>query len=189
MAEEDENRGVNMDAETQMDSTIIKLAEQYASLERDAKELNEEKKTIRENVAKLGIGSLAWQIGVKTVKLMDKGERADFQRSYKRVIGALGERQRELWPEEAERIERRKTAAKEKALAAGKGGAPDPDKNPRSDPARGGAGKKPVKGGSSPAAAVKAGAQASDAAVAEQIAKVTASEQTVGEAILAGAPH
>jgi hypothetical protein len=165
MSDADDNfKGVNMEAEQQIDSTIIKLAEQYASLEKRAKELNEEKKHIREQADKIGISSLAWQIGVKTVKLMDKGERADFQRGYKRVITVLGERQRELWPEDADRIQKRKDAATAKAKVTGKEGAPDPDKNPRSDPASGGAGKKRGRPTNAEKAARAVAAQVSDRA-------------------------
>lgn len=186
MAEEDENRGVNMDADQQMDATILKLAEQYKdSLDRSAEE-NEERKTIRDNAEKLGIKSKAFQNGVSIVKMMSKGERTDYMRGFRRILDVLGEKQKELFPEDAERIERRlerQRAEAAKAKAEAKSSAADSDKNPRSDPARGGAGKKPGKSGSSPAAAVKAGATASDAVLAEQIAKREAAEQAEGAAV------
>ncbi len=179
----DDEERVNETEEMRIDSAIIKLAEQYAALENRAKAINEEKKQIRENVDKLGIPSLAWQIGVKTVKLYSKTERADFSRGLKRVTTALGERQRELWPEAAERIAQRQAKAKEAADAAKAKAGPDTDTNPRSDPARGGAGKKRQ----TPAAAVAAGAAASDAALAASIAANEAREQAAGGAMLDGA--
>lgn len=146
MAEDSEDDPrLNESAEQQIDSTIIKLAEQYASLEQRAKALNEEKKNIREQADKIGITSLAWQIGVKTVKLMDKGERMDFMRGFRRVTGVLGDRQRELFPEDAERIARRKAAAEEKAAKQPRSPQQldaQTNKNPRSNPDSGGAGKK-----------------------------------------------
>lgn len=178
---------MNETPDQQIDSVILKLAEQYASLERRAKELNEEKKEIRENVDRLGIPSLAWQIGVKTVKLFSKGEREDFNRGLRRVVSVIGERQRELFPDDMERIEKRQAAAKAaKAKLTGKEGAPNPDTNPRSNPKSGGAGKKKPNGGVSPSQAVAAGAQASDAALAEQIAKRDAAEQEAGGTYLDG---
>ncbi len=150
--------GVNEDPEQQLDSTLIKLAEDYASCDRRSHDINEDRKNIRDNVSKLGIDPLAWQHAVKMMKSMSEGERRDYQIGVNRVLKAISNRQNELFPIEAERIRKREEAKK----PTGKEGAPDPDTNPKSDPKRGGAAK---------------------AAAAQQ-----AKEQAEGAAVLATAP-
>ncbi len=150
--------GTNEDAEQQIDSTLIKLAEQYASCDRRSADINEDRKNIRDNAEKLGIPSKSFQHAVMQVKHFTEGERRDYQIGVNRVLKAISERQNELFPVEAERARKREEAKK----PTGKEGAPDPDTNPKSDPKRGGAGK---------------------AAAAQQ-----AKEQQEGEAVLSTAP-
>lgn len=137
---EDADALVNEDAERQIDGKLIKLAEEYASCDRRSHDINEERKNIRENVAKIGIDPLAWQHAVKQVKSMSKGERRDYQVSVNRVLRALSDRQAELFPVEAEKIKKREDAkkAENKAKTREEVDA-NADANPRSDPASGGA--------------------------------------------------
>lgn len=183
------------DPDTQIDKTILKLAEQYAGCDRRSAEINEERATIRKNIDKLGIVPRAFVHAVAQIKQMSNGERRDYQTSVQRVLGVIGDRQGELYPEETKRNEKREAERK----PSGKEGAPDPDKNPRSDPKSGGAGKKPVE-------AARQSAAKSDAAVKDAIAKVIvatgpgsapgamrsadddAAEQAEGAAALAQAP-
>lgn len=130
----------NEDAEQQIDSSLIKLAEQYASCDRRSADINEERSTIRDNVSKLGIDPLAWQHAVGMVKKMSEGERRDYQISVNRVLKAIGDRQNELFPIETEKIRKRQ----EKNAKPVEADPVDADTNPRSDPNAGGA--KPMTG-------------------------------------------
>ena len=198
-----------------LNSSIIQLAEQYASCDKRSAAINDERKGIRENAEKLGIPSRAFQHAVGLVKQMSEGEQTDYRRGVNRVLTALQGRQAELFPEAAERIKKRVDA---EALAKEEAERRDgtwSSENPRSDPNRGGAkpkteaaagaepkkrgrpsnaekaaraaGKPPAEGGQpvTPTAAVKAAAAASDAALKEAIA---AQEQKDGAALLAGKP-
>lgn len=147
------------DPDQQIDSTIIKLAENYASCDRRSAEINDERKTIRDNAEKLGIPSKAFQHAVGMVKHMSEGERRDYTVGMNRVVRAIEGQQATLFPAEAERIRKREDNKKPK----GNEGAPDPDKNPRSDPNKGGAKPKTL----------KEAAAASEAAVAESLANVS----------------
>lgn len=124
------------DPDAKIDKSLIKLAEQYAACDRKSAELNEERKTIRDNAEKLGIPSKSFQHAVGMVKHMSEGERRDYQVGVNRVLKAISDRQGDLFPAEAERI--RKRVEREEQNAAPTPG-PDPDTNPRSDPNRGGA--------------------------------------------------
>lgn len=184
MPDTDEDRGDNRPEDMKIDDTILKLAEQYVGLENRARQLNKDKAAIREQADKIGVPSLAWQIGVRMVKMMDTGERADFQRGFRRVTTVLSKAAETLFPEDIERQKKRKArkaeAAAKAAAAAGKE-TPEQqvrrvnaDTNPRSDPKRGGAGKK------KPSTIAEAAA-ASDAALKESIANA---EQEDGAKIL-----
>lgn len=185
--------GTNEPADLHIDSTIIKLAEQYASCERRSKAINDERKLIRDNAEKLGIPSLSFQHGVRMVKLMTKGERADYSAGLKRVVAVIGERQAELFPDDAERQRKREEKAAAEAAKQPRSQEEldaETNKNKRSDPKAGGAGKGkkgakdnvvPLKG---PAEAVADGAKAGDAFLAEQIAKNQQAEQQEGEKAL-----
>jgi hypothetical protein len=130
MTEESDFDGNNMDG------TIIKLAESYASCDRRSADINGERANLRETVEKLGIPSKSFQHAVGMVKQMSEGERRDYQVGVNRVLKAISDRQNDLFPEAAERIRKRE---ERNAKVDGAAGAPDPDTNPRSDPASGGA--------------------------------------------------
>jgi hypothetical protein len=134
-----------MDEEMKIDSTIDKLADQYASCDRRSAEINDERATIRENIEKLGIPSKSFVHAVAMVKQMSKGERRDYQSGVNRVLRVISTRQMELYPEQTRRQEKREQDARDRAAEARTKKGPDADTNPRSDPARGGAGKKAAK--------------------------------------------
>lgn len=149
MPDEDDDHGDNRPEDMKIDDTILKLAEQYVGYENRARALNKDKAAVRAQADKIGIPSLAWQIGVRTVKIMDAKERADFQRGFKRVTGVLSKNAETLFPEDIARQKKRadKAAAKaatEKAKSIERG-----DTMPRSNPKSGGAGgatgRKPAK--------------------------------------------
>ena len=130
--------------DVKLNKSILSLVEQYATCDARSAELNDERATIRENVEKLGIPSVAFQRFVADQKKMSPGEFRDMQAGYQRMQEAAEAEgvdiQGQFWPDlkAADKREERKKAA---AAEANKGsaGAPDPDKNPRSDPAKGGA--------------------------------------------------
>ncbi len=128
----------NEDPDTQIDDTIMKLAEDYASCDRRSAEINDERKTIRENAEKLGIPSKAFQHAVGMVKHMSKGERRDYEEGIARVLRAVGDRQAELFPEAAERIRKREEKKAAQPRTPAEIDAANQD-NPRSDPNNGGA--------------------------------------------------
>jgi hypothetical protein len=194
MTDDDEDHGDNRPEDMKIDDTILKLAEQYVGLENRARQINKDKAAIREQADKIGVPSLAWQVGVRMVKIMDVKERADFSRGFKRVTSVLSKAAETLFPEDLARQEKRRAReaeAKAKALAAAGKDTPEQqerrlaaDSNPRNNPKRGGAGGV---NGRKRAATIKEAAAQSDAALAESIASVQAKEQAEGAAILDGA--
>ena len=163
------------DADSQIDSTIIKLADQYASCDRRSAEINDERATIRDNVDKLGINPKAFVHAVAQIKQMDAGERDDYQESVVRVLSVIGDRQGELYPEAVERIKKRQERAAEKSAKEGRTQAEldaETNANPRSDPAAGGAGREPLQ---------------PDGTAWPDDADIAAREQQAGEEALAAA--
>ena len=96
--------------DVKLNKSILSLVEQYATCDARSAELNDERATIRENVEKAA-----------------EAEGVDIQGQF--------------WPDLKKAAEKRaeRKAAAEAEANKGKAGAPDPDKNPRSDPAKGGA--------------------------------------------------
>ena len=134
-------------ADFQIDATIQKLADQYASCDRRSAELNDERATIRENVDKLGIDPKGFVHAVAQIKQMSTGERRDYQTSVARVLAVIGDRQGELYPEHAERIrkrEERQAEAKSKEGRTSEELDAKTNTDPKSDPKNGGAAREPL---------------------------------------------
>jgi hypothetical protein len=130
------------EAEKQIDKTIAKLAEQYASCDRRSAEINDERATIRSNIDKLGIDPKGFVHAVAQIKQMSNGERRDYQNSVARVLSVIGDRQMELYPEAAERIKKREERKEAEAAKEGRSSEEldaATNANPRSDPDAGGA--------------------------------------------------
>lgn len=123
-----------------MDSTILKLAEQYQSTLERSRELNEERSTIRENIEKLGIDPKAFQVGLMMTRDLTTGERNDYTGSLTRVLSVLDGKETDLFG--AEEVAKRDKRAAKRAEKAATGTAADDDNpdSPRGDPAKGGAG-------------------------------------------------
>lgn len=135
---EDDDEFENEAADDKIDSTLLKLAEQYVGYEKRAKELNKAKAEVRDQAEQIGIPSLAFQHGVRMVKLMDKSERRDYQAGLRRVVKVLSGREGDLFPDDVER--RQKRAEKKKAEARSSAELDEASaKNPRSNPDSGGA--------------------------------------------------
>jgi hypothetical protein len=135
-------KSTTADPDAQINSTILKLAEDYAASEARSANENEIRANIRSNVEKLGIPSKAWQVGVSMAKHMTVGERRDHEVGLKRVLSVLDEVAPTLWPEDVARAKKR-----EERKAAEAAGQPrsegeldaKTDSDKRSDPAAGGA--------------------------------------------------
>ena len=125
-------------ANLQIDEKIRKSVARYVDLEKRAKALNDEKKNEREQMEKLGIHPRAYQDEVRNFKLYDEAERTAYMASRRRMAEVLTVAEGDLFAEE---IAARQERAAKKAKVTGKEGAIDSDTNPRSDPARGGAGR------------------------------------------------
>lgn len=152
MADDDDNLddfktppGTNQDADQQLDAKALKLVEEYvASLNRSSNE-NEARSNIRDNVSKLGIHTLAFQHELNALRMMDKSDRSSYMTSRRRMGRILADKGESLFPDDVERIKKRKQKAAAKTAKdadAGKKEGVDqtaPD-SPRSDPKRGGAG-------------------------------------------------
>lgn len=192
----DQETRVNETPDMQIDSTILKLAEERASIDRKRAELNEQARNVADNFLKLGITPAAANLAVRLVKSMTKSERNDFLTSVRRVTKVTGERQAELWPAEVARTEARVERAKEKAAKAGRTKDEldaESDKNPRSNPKKGGAGMKAVKKGAAKPRTAKeaagAAAKAGDAIINQAQQNLADQEQAEGDAALkAGLP-
>lgn len=164
------------DGISNVDSTILKLANDYQRTLEKSRELNEERATIRENVEKLGIDPLAFQAGLRMARDMTNGERSDYTSSLNRVLGVLDGKEADLFgaDEVAKRNKRAEKRAEKEAKAGTAREAQDDksDANPRSNPKAGGAGKGKT---------IKDAAKESDDALKESIA---AAEQKEGGEIL-----
>lgn len=129
-----------------VDSTVLKLAEQYQSCNVRSRELNDERKVIRENVDKLGIDPSAFTVALAMVRDKTPGERQDYQNSLNRVLGALDGKEVDLFGQ-ADIDARNKRADKRAERDQKKGTSREQqddksDKNKRSNPDAGGAGKR-----------------------------------------------
>lgn len=184
MTEADNDR-IN-DPDVQVDNKIIKLAEEYNSLNQRSKDLSDDRKTIRENVEKLGIHPLAWQHAVKLTKDMTDGERRDYQVGMNRVLKVIGERAGDLFPEDVERTNKRAERKAERAAKDGRTQAEldaKTDTDPKSDPKKGGAGKGRKKK-DEPAADTRPPEMRSSDPVVDASLKGMHDEQAEGEAAL-----
>ena len=172
--------------DVKLNKSILSLVEQYATCDARSAELNDERATIRENVEKLGIPSVAFQRFVADQKKMSPGEFRDMQAGYQRLQEAAEAEgvdiQGQFWPDLKKAADKRaeRKAAAEAEANKGKAGAPDPDKNPRSDPAKGGAKPRVGKKGEAATGAV-VGLDGKPLPAAE-----TETEQQEGDAALKG---
>lgn len=171
-----------------VDSTILKLAEQYQSCNVRSRALNEERKQIRENVDRLGITPAAFTVGLAMVRDKTAGERSDFTASLTRTLSVLDGKAVDLFGAD-DIAARDKRAAKRAEREAKKGTARETqddksDANPKSDPKRGGAGKGKKTAEAEPPATIAEAAKQSDAAVAASLASVQAGEQSEGANVL-----
>jgi hypothetical protein len=127
------------DIERQIEQRVFKEGEAYAASHKRSRAENKDRSASRERIKEMGLRTDAYQVGVRIVKDLTALERKAFLQDLELVVRVLGSRQKDLFPEEAMRAEKREQRRKEAEAEAKKGsaGAPDPDKNPRSDPEQG----------------------------------------------------
>lgn len=145
MAEDRINMTDEMTAKVAQNKRRMKLIEEYAQCDAKSAELNTRRKEIRETVEKLGDDPDGFQDWVKLHKKKTKGELRDYKLTMQQYDEAAADEgidvQQQFWPDRAKAAEKREKRKADAAAEANKGsaGAPDPDKNPRSDPNKGGA--------------------------------------------------
>ena len=133
------------DSDRYVESKLLEQTEIYAASRVRSRKENEIKATSRKRVADLGLRTDAYQIGIRLVKDLTEGERADFMRDLGLVLKVLGARQADLFPDEVLKAEKRAQKARDREAKAGRSKAEldaASDSNPKSDPAAGGAGKR-----------------------------------------------
>ena len=173
--------GDNRTPDMILDAEVLKIIEEYAELDEQSHTLNGRRAELRAKAdKKMGIQSYDLQSAVHKLKKMTKAERVAHEKTVARIIRAVDGRQAEFWPDEvAAATKRAATKAEKAAKAKSAAGGETPeqqerrvaaDTNPRSDPKRGGAGKKPK----APTAKATGAGSAPDA-----------TEQAEGEAVLA----
>lgn len=128
------------DPDARWDAEVLKLVEEYAACDKRSDAINKERADIRARAeSKHGIPSLHFQHAVQRAKKMTKTERSAYDENVNRIIAVVETKQAEFWPEQAEKGRKRDAdrieAAKDKKTGL------NTDTNPRSDPARGGAGR------------------------------------------------
>ena len=125
-------------ANMQITDKIRKSAARTVDLMKRRKDLNDEIKNERDQMDKIGVHPRAYQDEIRNFKLYDESERAVYMHSRRVVTEALTGIEGDLFAEE---ISQRQERTAKKAKLKGNEGAPNPDTNPRSDPASGGAGR------------------------------------------------
>ncbi len=128
------------DLDAKIDSDLLKIAEEYVECENQAKALNERKKSLREKAERLEQHPTAFRTAIMWVKLFSNADRISVLSSFHRMIGILGDRQKDLFPEQVKKLEER--AAKKMAKDGGRTQSEldaATDTSERSDPNVGGA--------------------------------------------------
>lgn len=143
-------------------ATLLKRGKAYADDNAESKERNKSRAEGREAIKAIGMNPNAFATAMKHIKDMSPREQKQWLDDYRVVLKVHGPAQKELFPEEAMKHEKREAdrkarEAEEKAEAKRQAEADKPGS--RSDPKSGGAGKaeaKPKAGKGKAAAAVKA---------------------------------
>lgn len=164
----DDDDAANETADMKLDAELWKLLEENAECDDDSAALNDKRRRLREKAEKLGVNSHDFREQVYQMKKRTKAERAESARVAKRFQRIWDNRQGDLWSDELRKTEERtkrkaekEAKAKAKAAEAKAKSIEAGDDNPRSDPKRGGAGKKPTKAAKDAAAAAERAAATS----------------------------
>lgn len=176
-------------ADAALKDLIWKMGQSYAGRNSRSKTENEGRKKERDGMESQDIDSNAFGTVVRLVKTKSPRELKRWVDSFKLCMAVLGKAQADLFPEDAVRAQKREQDRRDKEKAA-RDAARTPteldaasDTNPRSDPAKGGAGKTKTK----PAAKSK-GKKANSGAKAVGLDGQPVSEdqpRTAGESVTA----
>jgi hypothetical protein len=178
------------DYDRQLATSIEKLGEFAAGSNQRQRDENKLRAENRAKVKELGVGTYAYQVAVKVCKDMTEGERKDFLRDLELLVRILGPKQKDLFADELIKAEAREKKRQEKESEAGRTKAEldaKTDTDPKSDPAAGGAGKKPKGGKKKATEAVEELNRAPLASEVDPAAAQAAAEQAEGEKLLDGA--
>ena len=132
------------DAERQIEATILEVGQAYADSNKRQKKENKSRAENRARIKELGVRTDAYQVAVRICKDLTESERKDFLRDLDLLVRVLGPRQRDFFEDEAIKAEKREQKRRDKEAEAGRTQAEldaKTDTDPKSDPAKGGAGK------------------------------------------------
>lgn len=130
------------DADRQIEARIFKEGESYSASHKRSRTENKTRAESRARIKEIGMRTDAYQVGVRIVKDLSAREREEFLRDLNLVVKVLGNRQQDLFPEEALRAAKREKLRQEeeaKAEAERKKQAESDKPGSRSDPNAGGA--------------------------------------------------
>lgn len=164
---DDERDGTLSDADRQIESALLKQGQEYAARNQRSKAENKGRAESRARIKEIGMDTNAFATAVRLIKDKRPDEIKAWMRDLQLTLKVMGGRQRELFPEEQLRAEKRAqdAARKKEGKPRGKDELDSQtDTNRRSDPAAGGA----------------------QVDIEEAIARQTAQEMAEGEALLAG---
>lgn len=183
---EDDPELIN-DPERKLEAKVVQQAEKYQGSRVRSQAENKIKAEGRKEIDKLGFRTDAYQSALRVARDLTPAEQKQYVRDFRFFLKVFGDKQQELWPEDAAKAAARfKRKAERKAEEAAKAGGETPEQQERrlaadfkrrSDPKSGGAGKGRKKAEPPAAPEVVGGAEAANAAA----------EQTEGEALLATA--
>lgn len=154
MIEEDPDK-IN-DPNRALEAKVVQQAEKYQGSRLRSQAENKVKAEGRKEIDKLGFRTDAYQSALRVARDLTPAEQKQYVRDFRFFLKAFGDKQQELWPEDAAKAAaraKRKAEAKAKAIAAAGGESAESqerrlaaDSNPRSKPKASSARKpKPVK--------------------------------------------
>lgn len=155
------------DADRQIEASLLKQGQDYAARNQRSKAENKGRAESRAKIKEIGMDTNAFATAVRLIKDKRPDEIKAWLRDLNLTLKVMGSKQRELFPEEQLRAEKRAQAEADRKAKAGRTQAEldaQTDGNKRSDPASGGA----------------------QVDLEEAIAAQTEREKAEGEAILAG---
>lgn len=150
MTMEDDPDKIN-DPNRQLETKVVQQAEKYQASRLRSQNENKVKADGRKEIDKLGFRTDAYQSALRVARDLTPAEQKQYVRDFRFFLKVFGDKQQELWPEDAAKAAaraKRRAERKAKETAAAGGETPEQqerrlaaDLNPRSDPKRGGAGK------------------------------------------------
>lgn len=173
------------DADRQIEATIFKQGQDYADRNQRSKVENKGRAESRAKIREIGMDPNAYATAIRLIKDKSPEELKAWKRDFDLTLKVMGTRQKELFPEEALKAEKREADRKaKKAEAKAKTREEvdaNADANPRSDPASGGAGRPSEEDMSKAAAAVDPEQAEGDAALKAGLPKTRKAQSAVAK--------